>query len=123
MRNEEKRKYTRVPFSTKVRITTDFKCIVSERMRDISLGGAYFFVDETLPDNTPCTLNIELFGPASLLSIEVEAEVARSDGKGMAVQFTRIDLDSLIHLRHLIKIHAMNAELVDEEFTKNLMDL
>ncbi|MBI5251229.1 MAG: PilZ domain-containing protein [Desulfomonile tiedjei] len=123
MRNEEKRKFTRVPFSTRVRVITEYKSVLSEQMRDISLGGAYFYLDETLPENTPCTLKIELSGPASFLSIEVDAEIRRVDEKGMAVQFTKIDLDSLIHLRHLIRIHSMDSQAVDEEFTKDLLDL
>ncbi len=66
-------------------------------------------MDNTLPEKTPCTLNIELFGPASLLSIRMEAEVVRVDGNGNAVEFTNMDLDSLIHLRHLIRVHSMTG--------------
>lgn len=122
MLDEERRKFTRVPFSTRIIITAESKSIFSERMRDISLGGAYFYVDDALPEKTPCTLNIELFGPASLLSIRMEAEIVRVDEKGMAVEFTKMDLDSLIHLRHLIRVHAMDPELMDEEFMKGLLD-
>ena len=123
MLNEEKRKFTRVPFSTRVRISSETKSVHSEQMRDISLGGAYFFLTESLPEKTPCTVHIELFGSATLLSIQVEAEVARVDQRGMAVQFTRIDLDSLIHLRHLIRIHSNDEELMDREYSKDLLEL
>jgi hypothetical protein len=122
MLDEERRKFTRVPFSTRIIITAESKSLFSERIRDISLGGAYFHLDETFPEKTPCTLSIELSGPASLLSIRMEAEVVRVDGKGMAVEFTKMDLDSLIHLRHLIRVHAMDPELMDEEFMKGLLD-
>ncbi len=123
MANEEKRKFTRVLFSTRVRIVAGSKSIASEQMKDISLGGAYFYVDEILPEKTSCTVNIELLGPASHLSIEIDADVTRVDAKGMAVEFTRIDLDSLIHLRHLIRVHAMDSEMMDEEFDRDLLDL
>jgi hypothetical protein len=123
MPDEEKRKFTRVLFSTRGRIIAGSKSIVSERMKDISLGGAYFYVDEILPEKTSCTVNIELVGPASHLSLEIEADVTRVDAKGMAVEFTKIDLDSLVHLRHLIRVHSMNSEMMDEEFNKDLLDL
>jgi hypothetical protein len=123
MLDDEKRKFTRVPFSTRVRIIAESKALASDRMRDISLGGAYVYIDEKLPERTPCTVNIELFGQASLLSIEVDAHVARVDSKGMAVEFTKIDLDSLVHLRHLIRIHSIDSGLMDAEYEKQLLDL
>ncbi len=39
MLDEERRKFTRVPFSTRIIITAESKSLFSERMRDISLGG------------------------------------------------------------------------------------
>lgn len=121
MPDTEKRKFTRVPFHTKIKVTSGGTILASNRLRDISLGGAFFIVDGSLPEGNHCILDIDLIGPASLLRIQVEGEVVRMEEAGIAVKFTRIDLDSLIHLRHLVKVHAQDPEIVDQEYTRDLL--
>ena len=123
MNDEEKRQFTRIPFRTEARISAGAKVISSNNLRNISLGGAFVEVNERLPEGEVCVLSVDLIGPASLLRIQVDGYVVRAEDDGIAVKFTRIDLDSLIHLRHLIKVHAMDPEVVDSEFTENLLDI
>jgi hypothetical protein len=121
---DEKRRFTRVLFETTIKITAGKTVIMSKRLRDISLGGAFVFTSGTsLPESTSCVLEIDLIGRASLLRIQVEAEVVRADEDGMAVKFTKIDLDSLVHLRHLIVVHAQDPSAVDVEYDEGLLEL
>jgi c-di-GMP-binding flagellar brake protein YcgR len=121
---DEKRKFTRILFETTIKVTSGKTVIVSNRLRDISLGGAFLFTSETsLPANTSCILEIDLIGRASLLRIQIEAEVVRVDEEGMAVRFTKIDLDSLVHLRHLIRVHAQDPRAMDAEYDTALLEL
>ncbi len=121
---DEKRRFTRVLFETTIKITAGKTVIMSNRLRNISLGGAFVFTSGTsLPESTSCVLEIDLIGRASLLRIQVEAEVVRADDDGMAVKFTKIDLDSLVHLRHLIAVHAQDPKAVDVEYDKDLLEL
>lgn len=117
----EKRTFTRTPFETEIRVVTDDRVAISHRLKDISLGGAYIVLDHPLKVGASCILNIDLIGPKSLLRIEVEGEVARSEEGGMGVRFTRIDLDSLVHLRHLIKVYAQDPETIDYELARRLL--
>ena len=121
MTNTEKRKFTRTPFEMEIRVITDDRIVVSHRLRDISLGGAYIEVDQPLEEGASCILSIDLIGPRSLLRIEIEGEVVRVEDDGMAVTFTRIDLDSLVHLRHLIKVHSQDPDTIDYEFSSTLL--
>jgi hypothetical protein len=123
MDHGEKRKFTRIPFRTEVRITAGDKEVVSNVLRDISLGGAYVQVNEPLSEGASCVLEIDLIGQASLLRIRVEGRVVRSDGSGIAVVFMAIDLDSLVHLRHLIKIHSLDPDTVEQEFSEGLLEI
>jgi hypothetical protein len=123
MSDQEKRQFTRIPFRTEVKISTCSKVISSNNLRNISLGGAFVEIGEGLPQGEQCVLNVDLIGPASLLRIQVDGYIVRVENDGIAVRFTRIDLDSLIHLRHLIKVHAMDPEIVDSEFTENLLEI
>ncbi len=123
MRFDEKRKFTRIPFETTIKVTAGETVIVSNHSRDIGLGGVFVFTEGTsLSESTSCLLEIDLIGPASLLRIQVEAEVVRVDEEGMAMKFTKIDLDSLVHLRHLIRVHAEDPETVDVEYDEGLLE-
>jgi len=123
MPDKEKRQFTRVPFRTEAKILTSSRVISSNKLRNISLGGAFVEVHEHLPEGEPCVLSVDLIGAASLLRIQVDGHVVRVEEDGIAVKFTKIDLDSLIHLRHLIKVHAMDPDVVDSEFTENLLEI
>jgi hypothetical protein len=119
----EKRKFTRVPFRTIVRLTIGDAVVTSNHLHNISLGGAHISFTGDLPEQTACAIEFELTGPASLLKIQVEGEIVRSDLDGIAVQFTKIDLDSLIYLRHLVRVHARDPEDVNGEYFKNLLEI
>jgi hypothetical protein len=123
MSDSEKRKFTRVKFQTEVKLTSDQTVIVSKELRDVSLGGAFVCSAQTLPKGAMCVLEIELMGPASLLRIGIEAQVVREEPDGMAVKFTRIDLDSLIHLRHIIAIRSGDPRGVNDEFDRELLEI
>ena len=119
----EKREFTRVPFRTEVKLSAANKTIVSNRLQNISLGGAFISSEESFPPGTMCLLEIKLTGPASLLKIGVEAKVVRAEEGGMGVRFNRMDVDSLIHLRHIVKIQAEDPEEVDLEYSQKLLQI
>lgn len=97
--------------------------LVSNRLRDISLGGAFIVMQETLSPGTSCNLSFDLTGPNSFLHIEMQGDVIRSEPKGIAVRFTNIDVDSLVHLHHLIRVHAQDPQTISHEYEKNLFGL
>lgn len=118
----EQRKFTRIPFNTEIRITAGDRTLICNALKDISMGGAFIFSNESFPEHTACCMDISLIGPASLLQIQIEAEIIRVDENGMAVEFTKIDLDGLIHLHHFIKVHSQNPEDIEQEFKSNFLE-
>jgi len=123
MSEVEKRKFTRVVFKTEVRVAAGDAVEISNQLRDISLGGAFVEGVSSLEEGLPCILSIDLIGPASLLRVTVEGYVARTEPNGIGIKFTRIDVDSLLHLHHLIKIHSLDPESVDLEFARDLLEI
>jgi hypothetical protein len=119
----EKREFTRVPFRTEVKLTAANKTIVSNKLQNISLGGAFISCEECFPPGTMCLLEIKLTGPASLLKIGVEAKVVRAEENGMGVRFSRMDVDSLIHLSHIVKIESEDPKEVDLEYSQKLLQI
>jgi hypothetical protein len=119
----EKREFTRVPFKTEVRLSAGGKTIISNKLLNISLGGAFISSDETFPLGAMCLLEIKLTGPASLLKIGIEAKVVRSEDQGIGVKFTRMDVDSLIHLRHVVRIQSGDPKEADLEYNQKLLKI
>jgi len=119
----EKRKFTRVPFRTEIMISTADGTLMSNSLKDISLGGAFVCLDQTFCPGTRCNLQIDLIGPATLLRIVIESEVMRVTNEGMGLNFVKIDIDSLVHLKHFIKLNSQNPDQVEQEFSTNLLDI
>lgn len=118
---QEKREFTRVEFETAIQVSTDQLSITSSRMRNISLGGLFVYTSEPVPKGAECVVNIELIGPTTLLRIRVEGEVVRVEEDGVAVRFTGMDTDSLIHLKHLVTINAADPEKIRREYFEDLL--
>jgi Tfp pilus assembly protein PilZ len=106
-----------------IQVSTPTKSVTTSRVSDIGLGGVFVFTDEKLHIGEECVVNIELIGPASLLRVRVEGEIVRAQQDGVGVQFTRIDTDSLIHLKHILSIHAEDPDLIKREYFTNLLDV
>ncbi|MFH0822906.1 MAG: PilZ domain-containing protein [Pseudomonadota bacterium] len=119
--SEDKRRFTRVPFDINVRVSTSDVVVKAERVRDISLGGMYIVTEDPLPPGTQCMVEIDLVGPASLLKIQFEGETAHCDAHGMGVKFMKMDLDGLIHLKHIIGLRAGSPDQVNKEYFEELL--
>jgi len=120
---EERRKFTRILFETQIRIMSTTSSFVSNSLKNISLGGVFIETTHRLSEGESCALEIDLTGHASLLRIQVEGDVVRCEDDGIAVRFTKIDLDSLIHLRHLIKVHAQDPTVINSEYEGHLLEV
>jgi hypothetical protein len=119
----EKREFTRVPFKTEVKLSASGKTIISNKLQNVSLGGAFISSDETFPPGTMCLLEIKLTSPATLLKIGIEAKVVRTEENGIGVKFSRMDVDSLIHLRHIVRIQSGDPKEVDLEYNQKLLQI
>lgn len=123
MQKNEKRKFTRIPFRTEIKITAGDRVVYSNQLTNLSLGGAYVeTAGNPLTLGEQCVFMVELVGPGSLLRVRVEGEIVRAEDTGIGVTFTQMDLDSLVHLKHLIKIHAQDPGLIDYEFMEHLVE-
>lgn len=121
MGHSEKRKFTRIPFEIDAMVTSGESVIESDGIRNVSLGGMYIVSREPLPTGSECEVTVNLAGPDTNLQIRIEGEVVRSEGEGFALRFTRMDVDSLIHLRHIIRIRCTDPLQVDREYSQELL--
>jgi PilZ domain len=71
--------------------------------RDVSLKGLYVHTDERERIGTLCRLRLTIRGPEGIVRVELEGQVARYDGDGIAFQFDALPDD----------VHAVIAGVVE----------
>lgn len=113
--NQEKRRFTRVPFGVKAEMLLENLLYNAEELLNLSVGGCLLPIKADFSPGTPCLIRILLSGTNNDLSVKVEGEVIRCDGDGVAVKFTYIDPDSLFHLQRIIRYNASDPEEVEKE--------
>lgn len=119
----EKRKFTRIAFEIDARVTSGGSVIQSDKVRNVSLGGMFIHSREPLPQGAQCEVEMGVTGPATSLQMRVEGEVVRVETEGFAIRFTKMDVDSLIYLRHLIRIRCTDPEQHDREYCTKLLQI
>ena len=111
----EKRRFSRIPFRVNAELTVGEKSFLVEEIQNLSIGGGLFPIEEELETGEICRIEIILEGSSSELSIYVSGEVIRSTDGSAAIQFTRIDPDSLFHLQNIIRFNAPDPDVIEEE--------
>ena len=117
--SEEKRRFSRIPFRVNAEITVGEKDFLVDEIKNLSVGGGFFPIEEELEASTPCRVEIILEGSSSELSIYIDGEVIRSLEGGVAIQFKRIDPDSLFHLQNIIRFNAPDPDVIEEEIRRH----
>ena len=113
--SDEKRRFSRIPFRVNAELTVGEKSFLVEEIQNLSIGGGLFPIEEELKAGEICRIEIILEGSSSELSIYVSGEVIRSSDGSTAIQFTRIDPDSLFHLQNIIRFNAPDPDVIEEE--------
>ena len=117
--SEDKRRFTRVPFKTKTKLTVEGKLFTADELYNLSVGGCFLPVAADMKVGAAVSLSIALSGTDTDVHVRVEGEIIRSESNGVAIKFTEIDPDSLIHLQNIIRYNAVDTEAVNEEIKKH----
>ncbi len=115
---DEKRRFTRTPFKVRAEIETSDARYCAAEISNLSIGGCLLPIQADLEPGTVCRMKIILEGTGDVC-IRVEGKVVRSPPETVALQFHRIDRDSLLHLQNVIRYNAPDANAVDMEILKH----
>ncbi len=115
---DEKRRFTRTPFKVKAEIKTSNARYCAADISNLSVGGCLLPIKADLEPGTVCQMKIILEGTGDVC-IRVKGKVVRSPPETIALQFNRIDLESLLHLQNVIRYNAPDANAVDMEIIKH----
>jgi hypothetical protein len=120
--DEERRRRTRVVFTTEVELTCGDRTVKSSQSRNVSMTGIFICTDQRLEPGSRCQITVRLQGASSDLRLTAEGRVARVADDGLAVEFTSLDLDSYVHLRNLIVYNAEDPDGILEEVSHPFID-
>jgi len=103
--NNEKRRHSRVGFSTEIEILiqADGKEVkLLGNSRDLSLKGIFVNAEEKFVPGTKCLVNVFLTGGIDKIELQMKGTVARMSDNGMGLIFDSMDVDTYSHLKNIV---------------------
>ncbi|HWA16465.1 MAG TPA: PilZ domain-containing protein [Gemmatimonadales bacterium] len=114
-----RREFTRVEVHPVIDLTVGGRPVTDARVGNLSLRGVLVLSAERPAAEMACSVTIRLGGTAA--DVAATGRVGRTTPVGCAIQFTEIlGLDSLEHLRNLIRYNSHNPNEVEQEFRNHL---
>ena len=113
---EDKRRFTRILFSTPAQLNVNGNSYHTSLV-DLSLKGALVTIEQDLADKVgqACSLSFTL--PNSEVLINIEGAIAHVEHDHLGIVCTKIDLDSVSHLKRLIALNLGDEDLLDRELS------
>lgn len=116
-KNLDRRQDVRVTFRALARVQFSGGRIFKKcEIDDISVGGVFVVGVSGVTCGESCELEFQLIGRTSTLVLEISAEVVRTEGGGVALQFTKVDQDSFCHLQNIVFFNYKQAGQLGENF-------
>ncbi|HPJ35742.1 MAG TPA: PilZ domain-containing protein, partial [Spirochaetota bacterium] len=93
---------------------------INGNVENLSIGGMLVNTAERVPDDNKAEATVYLSGSSSELCLNMTCEVIRKGAHCLAVKFTKIDIDSYIHLKNIIAFNKMDEYQIIKEFESSL---
>lgn len=113
---KNKRQFTRVDASIKVETKIGDAILAKGVTRNISANGVFIETQNILPKGSEIKIALYLADDSPGNSIDIAGSVVRSQSDGMAIQFKKLQIDSLEQLKRIIMMNTVEAQLVEKEF-------
>ncbi len=99
----ERRREERVVFVASATLVVGGREIVAQSTENLSLQGVFVRSPEVVEPGTPCRVYLELSGRSSRLQLRMDGKIARvAPGRGLAVEFTSVGVDSSTYLKSIV---------------------
>ena len=110
-KNDDRRKYSRVAFTTDIEIgiEADGKTIeLKGNSKDLSLKGLFVSTSDVFASGTECDIRVGLSGGIEKIELEIKGRVVRVSENGMGILFDSMDVDSYSHLKNIVKYNSVD---------------
>lgn len=111
----EKRKFTRFFFRMEAEISVNGNVSRVDELRNLSVSGCLLPLSARGDIGDDCKIKIILGPDENSPVVLIEGKIIRLDKESTAVQFTRIDPESLEHLHKIAQYNATDPEKVERE--------
>jgi len=112
--SNDKRKFTRIPFTANAQLTNTEGQWNSELV-DVSLQGVLINRPQNWSAEIGQHFMVKLNIEDSDIDIRMDAVVAHQEEGKVGFQCKHIDLDSITHLRRLVELNIGNSEILHRE--------
>lgn len=92
---------------------------VNGNVENLSIGGMLVNTADEVPESAEAEVTVYLSGSSSELSLNMTCEVIRREPHGIAVRFSKIDIDSYIHLKNIIAFNKLDEYRIIKEFEES----
>ena len=109
--NDERRKSSRVAFTTDIRIHIEAEgkhVEVQGDSKDLSLKGIFVNTQEHFELQTKCDIRIHLTGSIDKIELQISGRVARIGKAGLGIVFDSMDIDSYSHLKNIVQYNSLD---------------
>ena len=117
--SDDNRRFTRIPFKMNTKIVINDEDFSTDDITNLSVGGCLLPLNIEVSPGTSCQIKITLEGTTDEMAIRIEGEIVRTTPEGLAINFVRIDPESLFHLQNIVKYNSPDADIIESEINKN----
>ena len=111
--DQDKRRFTRVPFDAEVELRQGTRAWTSDLV-DISLKGALVVAPAGFTVEAGTTLEADVLLNEEV-AIRTQATLVHRTGERLGLRIDRIDMESIMHLRRLLELNLGDPELLERE--------
>lgn len=115
---DENRKFTRFYYKMRSEFSVNDYTYELDELINLSVGGCLLPVVADAKSGDLCSLRI-LLGDREEPVVSVEGKVTRINDDTTAVNFVKIDPDSLVHLHRIAQYNSPDPEKIEEEIKKH----
>lgn len=114
MAQEERRSFSRVPFTAGISLVDQAGTTHAGRLHDIALKGALVEIEDPWrpPLGARCRFRLQL---SPQVSIRMQMTVMHAQARRIGLRCDAIDLDSITALRRLVSLNAGDPRLLERE--------
>jgi len=117
---DNSREFTRSRTRVRAEVRTEAGILIEGPTLDVSIRGLLVEVERPLPVGTPCSISLILEGGVEQTSVNVTGDVARTEERAMAIEFSGIDAEAFAHLRQLVLYNSPDADRTEEEMEAHI---
>ncbi|HDL90551.1 MAG TPA: PilZ domain-containing protein [Thermodesulforhabdus norvegica] len=118
----ERRRFSRVQYRVLGVINVKGCVPIKGEIDNLSLKGAFVRAKPTISIDTPVELEILASSSSSELKLKVDGRVVRTEEYGVAIEFTKMDIESFTYLKDIVAFNAGNLDKINEEFHEFLRE-